>query len=540
MGASNCPETPRQRMIGMMYLVLTALLALNVSKNILDAFITVDETMVKTTLNFESKVEQTYSQLAKANSSEPDKYGNVYKSAMEIQKSSKEIADFINKTKLDLICTIEGKTIDEVRKMTSWRDLNKKADYSGPTLFFMGTNGTGEGNGKAKELKVKIKQYKEILLKFVKPEQQKEFSTKIGLETSPGKNNDGDIEEWESHNFNHTVLVAAIPLLDKIIGEVRNAEFDMLNYLMGSVDAASFKFDNVEAKVIPESRLVFSGQEYTADIIVAAVDSRQDPEVYWRGGIEEANESMVASMTKISGENGIVKLKIPAGGTGEQKFAGLVKIMAPDGTPKYYPFKSKFVVTKPMANVSADSLRILYEGIDNLVTVSAPVAPEKLRPNFPGCVAKNQGSGRYLIQPPKGGKIVNITVGADMDGKTQNLGATPFRVKKVPSPLALIAGRVGGRITKSELIGFGRIVANMNADFAYPLKWTVKSYEVSIKRVTGSGRDEFNNPGGNFTNEVRNAINSAQPGSRITFDEVIVTNPILGNRTVNSLSFKLR
>lgn len=543
MGGSNCPETPRQKMIGMMYLVLTAMLALNVSKDILEAFVVVDETMLKTTENFESKIASTFSMFAAANQAQPEKVGPNFKKAQQIQKLTADLVNYIAELRTSLFVEAEQVTPDVAKKMTL-KEVKALDNKDIPHNFFINLK-------KGEELKNKIVEYRKNVLALVNdsrktPEENKkaeaDMDKKIGLETKDTKDKKGEKASWEQHNFGESVLAACVTMLNKLIGEVKNVEFDMLSYLMGDINAKDFKFDNVSAKVIPESRLVFSGQEYNADIIVAAFDSRQNPEVFWKAGLDTATESMVGSMTKIEGQSGIVQLKIPAGGTGEQKFAGLIKIKKPDGTDQYYPFKSKFVVTKPMANVSADSLRILYEGIDNLLTIAAPVAPEKLRINFGGCTTKSIGAGRYNVKPPKGAKLVNISVSADMDGKTQAMGGTPFRVKRVPDPLASSGGRYGGRISKGELVGLARISAGMSPDFPYPLRWTVSSFVVTVKSASGGGeKSEYTNNGANFDSRTISMINSATPGSRVMFSDVQTNNPILGSRqTLNSLSFKIR
>lgn len=541
MGASNCPETPRQRMIGMMYLVLTALLALNVSVQILDAFVVVDETMVKTNENFESKVSNTYAQFANAAEKQPEKAGPFYKKALEVKKKTDELVEYIKQTKYDMLVACDGVTMDVAKKMTL-QEVKGKDNYDKPTLFMIGTS-EGRGNARAKELRDKIEAYKTFLLSFVEdPKQKAEYEKKLGLDTkTKRKNKEGKEIEWESANFYRVVLAGQIPILNKTIGEVKNAEYDMLTYLMQGIDGKSFKFDNVSAKVIPESKLVFSGQDYNADIIVAAFDSRTKPEMYYRMGLEEADESMLSTLTKVQGDSGVCRLKLPAGGTGEQKFAGLIKIQAPDGTDKYYPFKSKFVVTKPMANVSADSLRILYIGIDNPVTIAAPVAPEKLRINFGGCTSRSTGGGRYFVKPPAGARAVTISVSADMDGRTQALGGTPFRIKPVPDPIAYVGGKTRGRISKSELLSYGRLAAAMTPDFPYILRWNVTSFTVGVKSPSGEKSGESTNNGAAFDGSTTSKINGATAGARVTFSDIQCSNPILGTRTaLNSISIKIR
>ncbi len=541
MGASNCPETPRQRMIGMMYLVLTALLALNVSVQILDAFVVVNDTMEKTNKNFENKVNNTYAIFANLNEKQPEKAGPFYKKALEIQKKTKEIVEFVNKTKYDMLVVTEGITFEEAKKI-ALMDVGAKDNFDKPHLFMLGTE-EGRGNGRAKELRDKIEAYKKFLLDFVDPKIREAMDKKIGLDTkTKRKDKEGRELEWEYSNFAHVVLAAQIPILNKTIGEIKNAEYDMLSYLMETIDGGSLKFDKVGAKVIPESRLVFSGQEYNADIIVAAFDSRQNPEVYWKLGIDTATEAMAKSgaLNKLEGTGGVVQLKIPAGGAGEQRFAGVIKIKTAEGD-QYHSFKNKFVVTKPMANVSADSLRILYVGIDNMVTIAAPVAPEKLRINFGGCQSKPIGAGRYNVRPPAGAREVNISVSADMDGRNQALGGTPFRIKIVPDPIAYVGGKTRGRMSKGELVGYGRIAAAMTSDFPYILRWNVTSFTIGVKSPAGDKLGESTNNGGVFDGTTISKINNAGQGARVTFSDIQCSNPILGSRTaLNSISIKLK
>lgn len=348
MGATNCPETPRQRMIGMMYLVLTAMLALNVSSDILKAFVTVDETLLKTNENFDRKVESSYAQFALAKTNQPAKVGPFYDKAMEVKAATKKMIEFILQIRSELISEAEGKTIDEVKNF-SVKDIEKKDNKDVPHNYFLGAPKKGE------VLKNELEKYRAKLLSFVAENAKADFDKKIGLDTKgPFKDNSGNTISWEDFNFGESILAATVTLLNKMVGEVKNAEFDILSYLMTSITAGDFTFDNVSARVIPSSKLVFSGTDFEADIIVAAFDSKSTPEVYWKPGIDTATEAMIGSMTKVEGENGMVKLKIPASGMGEQKFAGLIKMRAPDGTDKFYSFKESYSVAKSSATVAAE------------------------------------------------------------------------------------------------------------------------------------------------------------------------------------------
>ena len=521
MGATNCPETPRQRMIGMMYLVLTAMLALNVSKDILDAFVVVDETLVKTNENFERKVEATYAQFAAANISQPAKAGPYYKKALEVKDLSKKMVEYIYQVRAELISKAEGKTIDEVKDF-SVKQIEAKDNKDIPHNYFLVKEKKGE------ELRIKIEEFRTKLLSFVKADKKADFEKKIGLDTKgPFQNADGENQTWEDHNFGETILAASVTLLNKIVGEVKNAEFDILSYLMVSITSDGFAFDDVSARVIPTSKLVFSGSNFEADIIVAAFDSRSTPEVFYKMGIDTATEAMIPSMTKVEGADGICKLQIPASGMGEQKFAGLIKMKKADGTAKFYSFKESYSVAKSQATVAAEKMNVLYADIDNPVSVSAPVPPDKIRINGGGLVFKGS-AGKYIVTPPSSmiGKKVTVTASADFGGKSQSLGGTEFRIMKIPAPIPKVGGTYGGGSVSASIIsGSPFIMATTPDGFAFDLKYRITGFKMLVGR-----KDE--NPkvasSGNFSNDMINAIKRAESGEPMVIYDITVSATVDG------------
>lgn len=535
MAGANCPETPRQRMIGMMYLVLTAMLALNVSKDVLDAFIVVDETLIKTNENFERKVEGTYAQFGFANANEPGKVGPFYKKALEVKEHTQKIVDLFNEAKWELISISEKKTIEEVKGYTV-REILNKDDYSTPTNYFIGASASGETIGKAKELKEAIIEYRSILLGYVDEKERDEFDKKIGLDVvGPFHDAGGKEVSWEYNSFYGSIMASSVTVLNKTIGEIKNAEFDILSYLMRAITAGDFTFDRIEAKVIPNSRIVFTGTEFEADIIVAAVDTRTQPEVYYKMGIDVPTQDMLPSMTKVSGDSGMVRLSLPAAGIGEQKFAGFIKLKSPSGEDSYYPFNESYSVAKSSATVAADKMNVFYAGIDNPVSASAPVPPEKIRISGAGLSFRGSG-GHYVVNPPISmiGKKINVTISAEVDGRTQSFGGTEFRVLTIPEPKIAIGNIRGGRRSKAEIIN-SPIVVPKDESFVYDLNWRVNGFSMTV----GSGRNaKTATTGGNrFSGEMQGYINGAEPGSPLIVYDVKVTPSVDGkpiNISVNS------
>ena len=542
MGATNCPETPRQKMIQMMYLVYTAMLALNVSANILDAFVVVDDTLVTSTNIAANQNANDYQWFIGQKTILGAKVDEAYGKAQILKKESNAMVKYIEKMRNDLIFTVDGDSLVEkevdgkkVKTIKSVGDIVKKDNFDIPTDFMI-------NKGNAKKLKAEIKKYKANVLKLAKKEDQKRLEEAMGLNVDASYlSNDKEKQDWETHNFDHIIAAASATLLNKMIGEVKNAESVMLNYLKASISADDFKFDNVSGRSIPKSQMVFSGDSYEADIIVAAYDSKSTPEVYYKMGVDTLTEDGLGGATKLEGENGLVKLKIGTGGTGEQKYAGLIKIMDPNGQPKYYGFKDKYTVLSPSATIAADKMNVLYAGIANPVSVSGPVAPDKLSVSFPGCSASSQGGGKFNVSVPASliGKTVTATVAAKVGESTKTMGSTTFRVKRVPDPRAVLGANIrGGKRAKAEILANPVIRATMGDDFVYDLKWSVNSYRV-ILVVKGMEEPAIVCQGGALSEKAKAAIQKASSNTVIYFSDIKVSSEA-GSRTLDEFSVRVR
>ena len=531
MGATNCPETPRQRMISMMYLVLTAMLALNVSKDILNAFVIVNETVEQTNRNFGNKMGTTYSDFAKAADATPEKAGPYYAKAEKIRKISNELIDYVKDVKDELFSIVDGIPVDEVKaRNLTLSDLSAKDNISKPTHYFV-----TEGK-KAYEMVEKIKKFKTDMVTIV---DDKAFTINDPILTSglqvDEKYPRGSITlDWAQFNFDNTVAAACYTLLNKTIGEIRNMEYETVNYLFNAIDAGSYKFDNVSAKVIPNSRIVFSGDSYEADIIVAAYDSRQNPTAYWGSGRDTVTEAMIGSLTAIEGKDGVASLRIPTSAVGDQKFAGLIKMKSPEGQDEFYSFKSSYTVTKPIAAVAAEKMNVFYAGIPNPVSIAAPVAPEKLRISWGGANATSTGGGKYNVDVPASfvGKEITVTVSAELEkGKAQNMGSAPFRVKAVPEPNVFVGGNISaGKQAKDAILANPFVSARMGVDFNYELKWNVLSYKVTFVK-NGVEDAPVSVSGSQFNDQVRSKIQSASSGTIVEFSEIRIQS-IAGTRSI--------
>lgn len=538
MGATNCPETPRQKMIGMMYLVLTAMLALNVSKDIIEAFSLVDDTMVASTANTMAKNESDYSWLQGQKAIlGAEKVKDAEQKANVLKQKTDALINEIEEIKKGLIIYVDNTYEDKEGKPKTVATIQSKDERSKPTQYMIEQKN-------ATKMKEAIIKYKAEILSLVDdPNQREAMSKTIGLnveQTFKGKEG-ATTQSWEEHNFYDVIMSAAVTLINTTEGEVRNAESKMLEYVKNSISARDFKFDNVSGRAIPNSRMVFTGDKYTADIIVSAYDTKSTPEVYYKTGVDTLTVDQLGSATKLEGENGLVRLELGAGGVGEQRYAGLIKIKAPDGTDQYYPFNDRYMVVKPSATISAEKMNVLYAGIANPVSVSAPVAPDQLSVNFPGCTATRAEAGKFNISVPTSliGKTVEATVSANLGGKTQAMGPTTFRVKRVPDPRATIGANIrGGKRSKNELTANPFIRAAMGDDFAYDLKWTINSYQV-IFISKGYEDNPLTCTGATFSDAVKQKIAKSGSGTTIIFTGIKASCEA-GQRTLDEITVRIK
>jgi len=532
MGATNCPETPRQRMIGMMYLVLTAMLALNVSKEILNAFITVNEAMERTNENFYTKINSTYANFAETAKNQ-EKAKIPYEKAVKVQAATKKLVEYMEEVKYTLHSVTDGIPVDEVKKQKlTLENLEAKDNYDKPSNYFIGQT----ENGKAYEMAKKFKEYKQELIKIV-GDTGYNLNHPIlagGLQVDQKFPKDGVTVGWEKYNFEGTVAAACFTLLNKTIGEIRNMEYETVDYLAKAIDAKSHKFDMINAKVIPNSRIVFQGDKYEADVIVAAYDSRQLLTAYYGTGRDTATEAQESSLHPLEGE-GAVKISIPCSAVGDQKFAGYIKMKSPDGKDEIKPFSGTYTVTRPTAAVAADKMNVFYAGIPNPVTIAAPVAPEKLRINWGGASASSAGAGKYNVDIPTTlvGKEVTVTVSAELErGKAQNMGSTVFRVKAVPAPNVFVGGNISaGKQPKDAILANRFVSAKMGVDFNYELPWKVLSYTVTFVK-NGVEDTPITVTGPQFNSQVEGKIQSASSGTIIEFSNIKISS-IAGTRTID-------
>ena len=556
---SGAKETPRQKMIGMMYLVYTALLAMNVSKDILDAFDTVNTGVQTTNITLSNQINQKYASFEEQYGLDQEKVGPYWEQAQTLRQEATDLINYVEALKWDLVKKIEcekAKTPQEAVMMALESGLLKSADtlrngrmiydintakvksrdnYNRPTAYMMGNP---EGDGVAFELSEKIRRFRGEVVKAMGPEHIHEiglitdsiYGTKAYLEEN-GYNEgqmkrlplDGEFygakisyypgstdmvqDSWEYRNFHHTVLVADVTLLNKIISEAETAELNAVTELMSDIHAQDFTFDEIGAKVFAESGYLLSGQTYKAQAMVTAwKNSQLTARVKLDGGAEKVYTSDA---------QGVIPLEWNVG-VGSHNYTGVIDMLDPSTNQmEEFPFQGSFVVAPPAVSVSATKMNVVYRGIDNPIAVGGGVGGEISATASNGSLTRT-GNGTYNLRPGEGNEV---TISVSSAGSS--LGSMKFRVKDLPKPTAIIRNVQNGLVSKSALLAANRVDAEMK-DFDFDgVHYDVVGYTFRYKTKSGTTKEAKAN-GAAFTDEMKTAISGSNVGDTFLFTAIQV------------------
>lgn len=525
--------SPRQKMINMMYLVLTALLALNVSKEIINAFITIDESLSVSKDISDQKNVLMYKAFQKAVDTDPTKAKPYQEKALKIKGYSDNLVKFIEGLKEEIIKKADG--IEGNAKIPVLREVNKQDDYDTPTHVMCGDKNDGTG-GRATELKTKLDEFKKNVAANLSPEDAKKFGARLDqlLDTKPPAKAEDGKRTWEMFNFYHCPVVATSAILTKFQNDVKNAESEINQHLYSLINAADYKVNSLEAKVLAKSSYVLTGQSYEADIMLAAFNSTQPPDAYLNG-----------SSTPLPVEGGMAKFKIPASGEGLKKWAGVIKVKDPTDPTKTkdYPFESEYIVSKPAAVISPTKMNVLYIGVENPVSISVPGVPNekvKISPSGGGITMTKDPTtpGGYIAKVTTQGECI-VSVSADFDNKPMKMGEQKFRIKRVPDPVAKVAGSKGGNMSKATLAAQSAVIADLE-NFDFQLYFKVTKFKMSLYRKGKDPVELEQNSGNIFTPEMKAALGSASPGSKVYFEYVKASGPDGTTRSLAPVNFVLQ
>lgn len=536
-------ETPRQKMIGMMYLVYTSMLAMNVSADLLNAFVLVDSGLSQTTHNYATKNAKTYAEFTQAEMLNPDKVRPWREKAEAVHTQSQELYTFIRDLKYDLVKTSDGENAPALLPDGEVDGLlvETKSNTDIPGMLLI-----EQGNGL--KLREKIVAYRESILGLIDKEKDSAMYAGISemLSTQdPAPTKDGIQHTWESYRFEHIPLIAVLPQLTKVQVDVLNAEADVMSYLMNRIDAGDFKFNRLEAVVIPNSDYIMRGERFRAQVFMAASDTTQRPVIYIGGYDSSRNEKTGEWVYNIRpgydtipvSSNGRGTFERVAGSTGRMSWGGLVEFTGPQGDKIRLPFKHSYTVSESSVAVSPTKMNVFYLGVDNPVDISASGVPmDQVKVSVTGGTMTRVGNGYMAKVTGRPGSMVKVTISAG----SKVLGEKQFRVKKVPDPLPSLFGvsPEATSIRKSQLTSAQGVVAAMPDDFDFDMKFSVLGYTVGA--VVGGYLTEQVSNGPQFTQRQKQLMANLTPGMQMTITNIRVKGPDGVVRTLQPKVYKIQ
>ncbi len=502
-GAKNCPETPRQKMIGMMYLVLTAMLALNVSTDILNGFKLVDDSLHSTIEASETRNANLYDDFQFAYNQNPTKMEESWKNAQELKAKSDSLYNYIQNFKYQIVVLADGKKADpNAREIEG----NSNLDVTGQYAMVSTDPRTGKTNGEM--LRLYIEGYREFLKGLVEGDSVTQSSIDSMFDTPNGKNHDGDEISWEASIFEGMPVGASVTILTKLQNDIRTTEGEMVQMLQGMSDASDFRVNSLEALVIPASTYVMRGGKYQAQIVLSAVDSTKKPIYY-------VNSNQL-------GEDGVYE--VGCGSTGTFKYSGELRLPKHDGTEIRLPFESSYSVGEPSVTISNTDLNIMYRDYQNKFSISVPgISNDKIRVSVTGATSSQQ-KGLWIIKPSAGSKQVTIAVQAELDGRWQSMGEKAYRVKELPKPGAFFKSGATeyqeGKVARNALLNKdATIIASYGPEGLLDLPFTITSFQLQTPVGTSQAK------GNKFSAQQRAQLEKLKQGAVINIVDIRAKGP---------------
>ncbi|MFZ4456486.1 MAG: gliding motility protein GldM [Bacteroidales bacterium] len=507
---AGAKQTPRQKMINLMYLVLMAMLALNVSSDVLNGFVMVENSIKATTSVKFDQNNGLIGELRSYKEKNPEKAGTAYNEALSVKASTDSLYDYIQSLKVKIAKQADGEEGD-VNNLKGMDNLDASSIVMLAPI-----------KSQAAKLKEWIEIYRAKVLKMVLDSSKRDLIRKA-LTTEPSKRALAESKDWGTSYFENMPAIAANTILSKIQNDVKNAESEVLNVLIKSIDVGDFRVNNIKAYVVPTSTNIIVGGKYSAQIVLSAQDSTKRPTFVVNGAALAQNK------------NGFYETV--CGKIGDFTINGVAQLPRSDGSSTPFPFTNKYSVVAPMATVSATKMNILYAGWTNPISISVPGVPlASLSATMSNGSLTRKGDEWIAIPGASAiGGTVTVTVKAKV-GEREISIPTTFRVRKTPAPSASIVLQSGnkfrgGKVSKFDVSRSSGLIAELE-DLDIP--FTVISFDLSYY---GSLGDVKTIPSkSNKLNETQiNVIERLQRNQMAVLSNIVVKGPT-GVQTVNDIS----
>ena len=505
-GIANNPNSPRQKMINLMYLVFIAMMALNVSSEVLDGFELVEGSLRTSIDNTSTRNEIVTEELKAYYQTNPEKVREWYEKGTKVKEASDSLYNYVQDLKVRIAQIADGKDADV-------NNIDHKDDLEAASRVML-----SPVSGEGKKLRQSIEKYRTLMGEMVE-DSAKTRIIEASLSTTPPHKAGINTRTWEEALFENMPVAAAVTLLTKLQSDIRYAEGEVLSNLLSSVDMRDYRVNQITAQVIPESQIVMRGSQYKANIVLSAVDSTKRPTVYVNG--KELPYDANGMFTAVAGTPGTYPVK------------GYIEMPGSDGSVMRREFESEYFVTEPSATVAPMLMNVLYAGIANPIRIAVPGVPS-------GNVTATMTNGtlvrkgdQWEARPTTVGTDAIISVHAKMaDGRSVEMAKTTFRVRALPDPMPFIEYKDqndnmrkfrGGQFSKRNLVEADGIQAAIDDDLLnVPFK--VLSFELTFYDSMGNIIPEVTQ-GNQFSQRQKDYIRRLARGKRFYITHVKVLGP---------------
>lgn len=517
----SIPKEPRQLMINLMYLVLTAMLALNITREVLTAFQTINESIESSNSTISDKNANFYQQFDKleANKDEAERVKPLNDKAKQIKVASEELVAFLQSWKDTVVNRSGGLITNDAGE----KEIKSMEDIDASTKFFVES-----GNGDV--LKKKMTDFVDfILAKVDDPDAKAAIKAQIPVQIADMKKTEENPSgDWSFGTFHNIPVVAAIAMLSKFQNDVKNSESMVVEHLFKQIHVDQTFIDEMLPIAVPNTSYALEGDEITATITLAAYNKAINPSI-------SSNRGAVAV------KDGVGTLKFKASGSGLQTVNGQITMIT-KGQPKSYPYKFEYMVGSAGASMQLDQMNVMYIGVANPITISAAgYNIQDVSVSIPGAKSVTKTTnGKYEVFVDKPTLDLPYSILAKTKaGGTSTVGSGKLRVKRIPDPVAKVGGKSTGVIATNRFKGEIGIIAELEG-FDFNAKFQVTSYRFTWAPKNGVAKEvSVNGPYLNKSAEMLQFVGACRAGDKVIFDEVKAKGPDNVIRPINSVVLTL-
>jgi gliding motility-associated protein GldM len=485
--------TPRQKMINLMYLVFIAMLALNMSKEVLTAFGLMNEKFEGVNKFSEEYNKSLFGTLEQKAEDDPTRFKAPLEKANQVAAISKKLYVFLANLKNDVSKEFEknektGKLPYEAMDKSGYIDEN----------WFKGDGYSPKGQ----EIITAIETYKKDLIAVFGNDVKYQpiinnVKSKFNLDNI--KDSDGVSKKYLNYHFEGFPAVASIAKLTSMENDVHSTEQDIYNALIGNTIAQAASLKNFQAMVVLDKNVFFEGETVKGKVVLGKYDANTVPTSFSGPG-------------KI--ENGQAIISMTAGGIGEKTINGTFSFME-DGKPVPLKFEGKYVVVpRPnSANISADKMNVVYRGLDNPMTISFAGIPDSDVSASATGLTKTGKGGKYNLNPGSGTEVIVSVTGKMADGKSA-VDKKVFRIKNIPAPAGAIGKQVGVLKGAKSRLEVSQVTAELQ-DFLYDLNFQVTRFTFKVP-----GQPAIIVNGDRVNSQCKAALARATRGDQVTISEI--------------------